>query len=149
LKKSPFTNLLSKVHVSPYRDSIEPITSNLVPTTRMKQYNANLPQTLEVLVEDNRLFSINGWLSPHGVLYACRWRQHRNISLALDMASEAQMERAGYIKLTNMKWLVENRYCTGNITQKQIDTIANWFALNELSIQTFEKLKLNWINDEI
>jgi hypothetical protein len=145
LKKSPFANLLSKVHVPPYRESTKNITGALVPTIRMKQFNANLPQNLELLMEDNRLLSINGWLSPKGILYACRWRQHRHISLALDMANEAQMERSGYIKLTNMRWLVESKYCTVAITPEQIQTITNWYTLNELSIQSLSELTKHWI----
>lgn len=142
--KSPFTNLLSKVHISQPRETLEPSKTDLYPTMRMKQFNGNLPQTLEVLVEDNRLLSINGWLSPEGTLYACRWRQHRYVTLALDMISEGEMERSGFIKLTNMKWLVEDRYCPSQITPKQIETITNWFLLNELDQLSFEKTQKNW-----
>lgn len=144
MKKSPFTRLLSKVNIPPYRDDVITSSADLVPTMRMKNFNVNLPQTLDVLVQDNRLLATNGWLSKDGTLYACRWRQHKNITLALDMLNEAEMERSGYIKLTNMKWLVEDRYCDTNITPEQINTIKSWYELNDLPKSSFELLQKNW-----
>jgi hypothetical protein len=113
----------------------------------MKKYEANIPQDFSVLIEDPHCLSINGWLASDGILYACRWRQHKSICKALDITTEAQMERAGYIKLTNMNWLLEDRYTPCKLTPEQITTIKRWYESNELSMDSYNHLKKHWSSE--
>ena len=70
MKHSPFTNLLSKVHVTPYREAVVHINEGLSPTPTMKKYEGNLPQNYKLLDTENSILAINGWLTPTGILYA-------------------------------------------------------------------------------
>lgn len=118
----------------------------LSPTHSMKRYEFELPEVITTLIHDRKLLSINGWLNPEGDLYSCRFRQHNGILRALNVISESELESKGFIKLTNMKWLVEARYLEKDITEAQKETIHQWFVSNNLDLDNFEDLKQNFSN---
>jgi hypothetical protein len=145
MKPSAFKSSLQHLYDKPI--SVEPslaLKKILKPTARMMQYEAKLPYDYSLLVQDIGLLSVNGWLSKEGIMYACKWRQHKNIMEALDLESEKQMEDEGFVKLTNMSWMVEGKYRACNLTKKQREVIKRWFEINELPDEFFCEVEKLW-----
>lgn len=110
----------------------------LTPTQTMHDFQRLLPLGLDVV--DNRLLSINGYLSREGVLHACKFLCHQPLMLELGFKSEVELEQAGWIKLANMNWFTFGRFCAIKPTREQKQTIELWYRRNGLPISHFEQL---------
>lgn len=135
------TNVYTEINTN-QESLVKPII--LRSTQRMQRYETQLPTNGILLIEDNQLMAINGWLSPQGVLYACRWRQHKSIMKSLQIMTEKAMEEKGFVKLSNMKWFVAPKYLARKLTEEQKKTIESWYTLNELSKESYKKLVELW-----
>mgnify|MGYP000433405104 CR=1 FL=1 len=143
MKSSPFQKILHSVSSVSHSMGQEHKIDKLLATPRMQRFNGQLPLNKKGLVRDDDLLSINGWLSPEGVLYACRWGCHKHVMHSFHFAHEAEMEKKGFVKLTGMVWLVESKYCETTLTDEQQYTIKKWFTLNQLDLKFYKKLNLN------
>lgn len=116
-------------------DTSEQMPNSPAPTVSMKLFESELkPYSI---AEDRALKSINGWLSPEGVLFGCRWREHSNAMKLLGFEHESEIETSGWIKLSQMRWMIIRRYADCNISEQQYDTIRHWHDSNFLSIDLF------------
>ncbi len=105
---------------------------------------------------DKTLMATNGWISPDGVLYACKYWEHidlaiflvRKLKLNESESEERVLEKAGWIKLqmSNFdsralfyRWIgFENDY---EVTQKQFDIIFDWCQLHKQKMHSRFKVK--------
>ena len=115
-------------------------TKNIVlpprPTQSMLAFEQGLKHG-ETFV-DERLLSINGWLAPNGNLYCCRWQEHDKIANYFDCALAIEMNMAGYIRLSQMRFML-NEISKKLVNEAHLTPIRNWHADNDLCIKRFEK----------
>jgi hypothetical protein len=86
------------------------------------------------LILDPDLKTENGWLSPDGFLYACRYIQHNNLQFALEQQKGiADLEQAGWVKLLTRTGESDHWYWDFSIepTQAQINVIHAWCEKHE------------------
>jgi hypothetical protein len=112
----------------------------LLATEEMRGAKAWLEVIEKPPVPDNELLAIHGWLSPEGILYACGWERHNELTEALGYRHESDIEKAGYCKLTQLKWLVGPRYCERGLTNEQWETIEKWYERNGFPEEHFIRL---------
>jgi hypothetical protein len=121
------------------RSSAGPVNV-LVPTDAMRRAKSSLAVNQGKPIEDRELLAMHGWLSPDGTLYACEFEKHGTLADALGYDHESKIERAGYVKLTQLKWLVEARYCGESLTAAQWETIERWYEKNDFPEEHFIRL---------
>lgn len=112
----------------------------LQPTDEMRRAKAWIEAIQCPPEPDHELLATHGWLSPDGILYACGWKQHDKLTLALGFKHEAEIEEAGFCKLTQVRWLVEPRYCGTGLTDRQWQTIERWYERNGFPDEHFMRL---------
>ena len=108
------------------------------PTKSMSLFEQELQGIDKQMDAKTQLKAINGWLSPDGQLFPCKWRQHSELGISLGFNGEAEMELKGWAKLTQMKWLIKGRYKKIELTDKQITTVNQWHDSNELNRDFYE-----------
>lgn len=116
-----------------------PIIPPLVPrpTLEMRAFDFSLRDG--ECNEDQDLLAVNGWLSQSGQLFACGWMQHDASVKGLGYPNERDASKAGYIRLSSMKWQIEKRFSTDVlITEKQSNTIKSWHEVNALDTAYYE-----------
>jgi hypothetical protein len=112
----------------------------LVPTEEMRKAKGWIEVIKKPPEPARELTVIHGWLSPEGVLFACAWEKHNELTKALGFSHESEIENAGYCKLSQLKWLVQKRYCANGLTEAQWATIEQWYARNGFPEEHFMRL---------
>lgn len=115
-----------------------------LPTMNMRNFEQLLPKQFSLEASRHSFLCINGWLNPDGRLVPCRWRQHSQAANILGFKNECDAEKSGWIKLTQMQWLLQGRFGEINETDEQIATIEKWHLSNQLNknhYESFKKLK--------
>lgn len=85
--------------------------------------------------EDKRLMASNGWLSPTGVLYACRWGSHGKVTHFFNAKVNIELHRKGFIRLSQMRF---HLFSQNKLNSEQIQTIKKWHAVNNLNSELFD-----------
>ena len=116
--------------------SVPPPPVKPIPTEIMRKYDCLLTDGECQL--DEEYLAVNGWLDPNGALYACAWQQHAKTLSVLGFDTERDAIERGFIKLSQMHWQLEQRYCPVNPTDHQLSTIHKWHYKNALSLSYFE-----------
>ena len=126
---------------TPIAGSAKPgVASSLLPTDEMRRAKRWLEVIQNPPQPDQDLLAIHGWLSPKGVLYACAWEKHNELTAALGFRHESEIEQSGFCKLSQLKWLVEPRYCEHGVTAAQWETIERWYEKNGFPDEHFMRL---------
>lgn len=112
----------------------------LTPTQRMRDAKGWLEVVENPPRADDQLLAIHGWLAPDGTLFACAWEKHNELATALGFSHESEIESAGYCKLSQLKWLVNPRYCARRLTRAQWKTIEEWYERNGYPEEHFIRL---------
>lgn len=82
----------------------------------------------------------NGWLAPDGAFHVvkdfahCAWCIERSGRCA---SPQCRMEHGGWFKLSQRMWVICYPHKT---TQKQMDFIWDWYALNKIPPDEFIKM---------
>lgn len=112
------------------------------PTIAMKMFEQTLPGKCDPKgYLHNSYLSINGWMCPSGIIYPCKWRQHTECVITLGFKTESAIEQNGWIKLSQMKWMLEGRYGNVILTDEQRDTIQKWHKHNNLKTDYYDSFK--------
>ena len=136
---STFYNTIDKIFTSAgYVLSSSQVPIPPTATKEMRQHEQDIE--LNQVVKQGALRSINGWLSPNGTLFSCRWQEHSNAVRYLGYRSEAEIESAGFIKLSQMVWMLTTRFVTIELTPEQLLTINQWHEINQLDRTYFDYL---------
>lgn len=107
-----------------------------VATKAMRSFDVSLKEGECRL--DSTLLAVNGWLNIQGDLYACGWLQHDKSVRALGFRNERDAAKAGYIRLSSLKWQIETRFSSPVlISEAQSNTIQMWHKQNNLSSDYF------------
>ncbi len=140
-KKIDKTELFGRMYESLSCHHIKPMEMPILiePTKTMRLFDNALPIGMDVI--DNKLIAMNGFLCPAGIMHACRYQCHQALMLEMGFQSEAELEKSGWIKLSNMTWFITGRHCIINATQDQFKTIELWYRRNELDIDHFNSMK--------
>lgn len=112
----------------------------LLPTDEMRAAKVWLETIASPPTVDDDLLAIHGWLCPAGKLYACGWEKHNDLTRALGYAHESDIEKAGFCKLSQLRWLVQPRYCARPLTDAQWGTIERWYEKNGFPEEHFLRL---------
>lgn len=103
--------------------------TGLIATERMRKNKGLLERDSDELIVDRELLACHGWLAPTGELYPCAFKGHDRLAVRLG-STHKELEEQGYIKLANLKWLVEARYRSKEVTDQQWRTIEAWYERN-------------------
>lgn len=131
------TSFITIQNESPLYNPLPPKASH-----EMSLFEANLPIEMTKQTSDS-LLAINGWLSPKGQLISCKWRQHSYCLNIIGYKTESECENDGWIKLSQMKWMISKRYKKIILTEEQKTTINQWHLINNLSKSHFNQTILN------
>lgn len=113
---------------------------SLAATPGMRAAKARLEEETGELIVDDELLASHGWLSPEGQLYPCGFKRHDCLAGRLGFSHASAIEERGYIKLANLRWLVERRYRTNELTDAQWSTIEAWYEKNGFPKEHYLKL---------
>ena len=103
--------------------------TGLIATEEMREKKGVLERGTDELLVDRDLLACHGWLAPSGELYPCAYKGHDRLAARLG-STHKEIEERGYIKLANLKWLVEARYRSKEVTDDQWKTIESWYERN-------------------
>ncbi|BBL92220.1 MULTISPECIES: hypothetical protein [Vibrio] len=139
-KEVSCSELFSRMYKSLSGHQVKPVKMPIIlePSKAMRLFDNALPLGMDVI--DNRLIAMNGFLCPDGILHACRYQCHQALMIEIGFQSEAQMEKRGWIKLSNMTWFVTGRHCAIEATTNQLKAIELWYRRNELDLEHFEEV---------
>ncbi|GAA5143559.1 hypothetical protein [Thalassotalea piscium] len=111
------------------------------PTSTMCQYENMLSISNKAIKSDTTSMAMNGWLNTKGEIYPCKWREHSKVTRLLGYDTEAAMEKDGWIKLSQMKWLICGRYSKIELNKAQDNAIRQWHSNNKLDVSYYEFTK--------
>ena len=112
----------------------------LVATEEMRCASTGIGNQEGKVVADTELLAMHGWLAPDGSLYACALKTHTALAIKLGYRHESAIEKAGYVKLANLRWLVQPRYRERELTTEQWGAIESWYTRNGFPAAHFLKL---------
>ena len=116
------------------------LSMNLLPTDEMREAKLWVEQILVPPTPVSDLLAMHGWLAPSGQLFACGWEKHNELTTVLGFKHESEIEQAGFCKLTQLRWLVEPRYCENGLQAAQWETIERWYERNKFPDEHFQRL---------
>ena len=123
-----------------YKESIHELADKVVlppiPNPSMVAFEKGLQEG--ECFEDYRLMASNGWLSPSGVLYACRWGSHGKVTHFFNAKLNVELHRQGFIRLSQMRFHLYD-ITQSMLNSEQIRTIQKWHAVNNLDTELFDK----------
>lgn len=124
----------------PIANAFEKSEGSMRPSERQQMAKPFLESHLDSPLKDEDHLAINGWLSKEGAMYVCGYRGHTALTRSLGMASERDMECAGWCKLQNLKWFVSGRYISQKLTDAQWGYIETWFMKNQFPLAILTQL---------
>lgn len=113
----------------------------LEPTPAMRNASAMLGTQGYSLTANENFAVMNCWLSPEGDMYPCIYKAHQALLVALGFSDDSEMEDAGWIKLTRLRWCVTEVEAPLGVTDAQWSTIARWLELNQYPVQVLYELQ--------
>lgn len=116
------------------------------PSNAMIRFNHSIPiydgtEKQSDLIVDESLLSINGLLSPMGVMYPCQHGNHEKMTQCLGFQSKYELENAGYVMLSRCKWWIEPQFVSRPPTREQWKYIEAWWMSNGMDRKAFFDLK--------